>query len=44
MMSAIERCPLFLSAVKRFFNETVTMIVRVMVRWHSQKPSKRSVN
>ena len=29
-MSAIERCPLFLSAIKRFFYETLTMISSVL--------------
>ena len=31
MVSAIERCPLFLSAIKRFFYETMTMIPSVLM-------------
>ena len=30
MVSAIERCPLFLSAIKSFFYETLTMISSVL--------------
>ena len=30
MVSAIERCPLFLSAIKRFFYETLTMILSIL--------------
>ena len=31
MVSAIETCPLFLSAIKRFFNETMTLIPFVLM-------------
>ena len=30
MVSAIERCPLFLSAIKKFFYQTMTMIPSVL--------------
>ena len=31
MVSATERCPLFLSAIKRFFYETITVIPSVLL-------------
>ena len=31
MVSAIERCPLYLSAIKRFFYETMTVISSVLM-------------